>query len=356
MAFTVPSVADIQNRIKADLQSRLTSNISIPERSLLNILTIVFAGAIRLAYGSIAYFSRQIFPDTAEGLYLDRQANLRGLTRKAATFASGQITATGTDSTVIPINTQFRDDNNNIYLTQASATITSGSAIITVNSQLAGLAYNTTSTNLTLVNPISGINNTASVSSTIQGGTDQETDAQLQARLITFLQSSPSSGRDEDYIRWATEISGVDVAWIYPIYSGPGTVSIAIADVNRNPVSSLLKTTVQTAIDAQKPIGVIATVQDPVIKNITFDISIKPNTTANQTNINNALTSLFKAEARPGGTLLLSHIQSAIITTGIEDFTITDIKKDAVSIGVVNISLTGFELAKFNGATYATLS
>jgi uncharacterized phage protein gp47/JayE len=56
-------------------------------------------------YKMISFAIKQLFVDTAEGVYLERLATGEGVVRNVDTTATGFITITGTPSTVIPINT-----------------------------------------------------------------------------------------------------------------------------------------------------------------------------------------------------------------------------------------------------------
>lgn len=71
------------------------------------------------------------------------------------------------------------------------------------------------------------------------GGSDVESDDDYRARLIEYIQKDPGAGNIDDYVSWATEISGVSGASVIPewqeIYGpleGPGTVKVIVFGEN----------------------------------------------------------------------------------------------------------------------------
>lgn len=65
----------------------------------------------------------QFFPQTATGSFLELWASYEDLTRNPATGSTGPVTFTGTIGSVIPLGTQARSSDGNIYETLASLTL-----------------------------------------------------------------------------------------------------------------------------------------------------------------------------------------------------------------------------------------
>ena len=358
MAFERPDIQTIYGRIKADMEARVSSNVKIPRFSLLGIIIMVFAGAIHLVYGYVVFISDQLFVDTATTTWLDRLANMYGVPRKAGTFAQGEITVFGVDGTVIPEGTEFQSDAGIRYATVSEETIPPSEFVeIEVQSVTEGEIGNTEETNLFLVSPITGVETQAVVVVPIEGGVDTETDAELRIRLLQRLQNPPSSGTAADYERWALEVSGVGKAWTIPAeqYNGTGTVGVVLGTSSLDPVPGLTKTEVEANIESNRPVGAKVDVLDLESVEIGYFISISPNTEGLRENVQENLQNLHLSEAGPGFTILLSHIRSAIAASGVVDYEITDIEKDAVSQGVANIETDGVEVAKFSTVTFADL-
>lgn len=358
MAFERPTVQQIADRMTTEMETRLTGNVAIPIRSLLRILIVVFAGAIHLAYGAIVFFGNMIFPDTAETTFLDRQADYWGLQRKAASSATGKIQITGTPTTIVPQGTAWQDDRSEQYLTDQDYTIEAGGSVTAdVTAESAGLVSNTSDLELDIVTPIVGVDSTATVTDQIDGGAEEETDPQLRERLLQFLSSIPSSGRAADYERWALSVEGVANTYVLGAeqYLGPGTVGVFVSDENGDPVANSILTNVKDKLNLERPLGVRADGLNVDNAICDFDITVTPNTTDIQTNIQTALEDLFAEDARPKGIIFLSRITSAIMSTGVQNAVITDIRVDTVSIGVSDIDLseTAFKIAKLGTINYS---
>ena len=93
MAFQRPTLAELVERISADLTSRLSLAGAVLRRSVIFVIARVVAGAAHMLHGHIEFLSRQIFPDQSEAEFLVRHASLFGLTRNPATFANGNALA-----------------------------------------------------------------------------------------------------------------------------------------------------------------------------------------------------------------------------------------------------------------------
>lgn len=356
MPFNRPTVETIYQRIKSDMETRLTGDVKIARFSVLGVIAKIFAGTIHLCYGVLVWLADQLFPDTAEQDYLDRQAALKDVTRKAATFADGQIEMTGVDGTNIPAGTIWQNSEGVQYSTDVLAIISSGSATVEVTSIDPGSASNTSELELAILNPIINLDSTAQVAQVIGGGADEETDAELRERLLALYASPLAGGRAADYEQWALEVAGVGDAWVFDAFSGPSTVGVVVSDGEGQIVDPGVKTNCQENIDDNRPLGVVATVYDILPKAITLDVNILPNNGTIQTNINNNLTSLFETSANPGGTIFLSQIRTAIGTSTVVDYEILEIYIDGVANGVNDIELTGFEYPNFASVTYGDLT
>lgn len=138
-------------------------------------------------------------------------------------------------------------------------TLTGGADPGSVEADAVGRAYNIRAGELTqMVNTISGLESWSNADA--DGGTDEETDAALCARLYEHLQKPATSGNTYHYERWAKEVNGVGDAKVTPLWNGPGTVKVLIVGPDKEPVSSEIVTACAAYIDAQRPIGATVTV------------------------------------------------------------------------------------------------
>lgn len=354
--LTRPTINEIYDRIKADLESRVTDGVKIPRVSLLGLTNVVFSGSIYLLYGFVQWVAKQLFVDTADGEGLARWGNILGLPRKAATYTSGVVSFTGTAAHVVPTGTLFQNSDGLEYETQADFTIGT-TASVAAEAVAAGASYNSEDSTMELSSPDPDIDTDVTVVSGFDDGTDQETEANWIIRLLQRFQNPPASGTTGDYERWALSIDGVGKAWCYggSDYAGAGTVGVYLSDAELQPVSAGIKSSVETYIDTVKPIPAEVSVVDVNPWDTDYYISISPNTAAIQAEIESQLSDLHLSEAEPGGTLLLSQIRSAIAASAVTDYEITDIDLNSSSIGVVNVTTTKPNIAVYNSVTFASL-
>jgi uncharacterized phage protein gp47/JayE len=204
MPFSRPTLDQLINRTSADISSRLGIG-PLLARSTLGVIGRVLAGAAHQLYGYLDWIARQVMPDTAELEHLERWASIWGIQRKAASFAVGNITFTGTNGTVIPTGTRLQRSDGAQFDTTADATVSAGTATAAVTAVLAGAAGNSAAgVGLTLVSPLAGVTSTASVAAGgLTAGADTESDDSLRARLLDRIRQAPHGGSRFDYTKWA---------------------------------------------------------------------------------------------------------------------------------------------------------
>lgn len=357
MSWTRPSLQTIYDRIKADMETRVTSNVPIPRVSMLGVLAIVFAGGIHLTYGFLVWIFKQIFVDTAGEIGLTRWGNILGLPRKSATFTTGSVSFTGTGGHVVLAGTTFINSEGYEYTTADSFTIGTTTSV-TATAVEDGVEYNTGDTVFILASPDPDIDSEVNKEGDgFDDGTDIETLENWALRLLQRFQNPPSSGNVADYVRWALEVDGVGKAWCYPAeeWAGAGTVGVGVATATLGAVSGSVLTDVENHVEEEKPIPahVDYFTVDPV--SMTFGIDISPNTPEMQAAIDEQLTALFILEARPGGINLISHIHQSIAAAGPDDYDITEIRYDGLLIPTANFTTPIPQVATFGGATYGDI-
>lgn len=356
MSYTKPNLKQIYVRVSADMETRINSKLSadaqnikavqILRESFLGIISVVFSGAVYLLYGFIDYLSKQILPDTAEEDWLVRHANLYGLTRKSATFATGTVELTGTAGTTVDSGTLLQTNDSVQFAADSDVTIASGetTASVSVTAVDAGTSGNVGAAAIDLVSAIDGVDSVAFTTGA-DGATDQETIEELRTRLLLKLRTPVSGGRASDYSQWAESITGCVYAWTIDAYMGVGTVGVMIAGENKTAVSDDVKTAVADYIETKRPLGVLVYVYSVVPVIIGFTIAVPSGTSDDlKTSIRTALADLFNDESKISGTILLSHIQSAIMSTGISDYSISGMTVSGASVTVGNITATGLNL------------
>ena len=327
MAFERPDITVIRDRVFADIRGRLSGSNPFLRRSNLYALGIAVAGQSHNQYGYLLWLTRQIFPDTAETEYLDRWAGIYGVIRKLADSATGTVLFTGTALAVIPINTIIeRSDGVQFKTSEAAVIAASGEISVPVEAIEGGVLGNTTAGDtLTIVNPLLGVDAGAVVEGDgFYNGTDDETDADLSARVLFRIQRPPHGGAASDYLQWMLENSGVTRGFVFPWGAGAGTVSLTwLYDGRSNPFP------LQADIDAMDAYlyshtdpATGDTVGRPATANLYLyaleeqklnpQVRVRPDTTEVRQNVTNELNAFLLREITPGVTLYTSRISEAI--------------------------------------------
>jgi uncharacterized phage protein gp47/JayE len=354
MPFDRPTLKTIISRIEADIESRLTGDTPLLAVAFLRILARVFGGAIHILYGWLSWLADQLFFDSAESTMLDRHARLWGLQRKAASFATGSIDFTGTNGTVIPSGTLLADSDGVQYETTAAATVSGGSATAAATASEPGDSGNASAgDSLDLVEPIAGITTSVVSSGGMTGGDDAESDAQLRARIRTRISSPPAGGTRSDFQTWAEEVDGIADAWAFGNTPSLGYVTVICKASGGTPIPSGAKLTeVENYITDRMPLTTNLFVEAIQPADIDIYMSVVPAAGATQAEaealVLSNLNSYLDDVAAPGENVLISGIRNAISTTGIADYTITNIDKNLSANGVKDVEMGGFEYPVLN--------
>lgn len=343
MPFNTPDLPTLAERAETDIEARLPGADARLRRSNLNVLGRLNAGATYGVYGFVEWIFDQMFEDTAENEMLDRRGSVWGITRTAATFATGGVDFTGTNGAQIPAATLLKRSDGVEYLTDALVTIAAGVATAQVTAVVAAAAGDAAaSAQVSLVSPIAGITSQGAVAAGgLTGGTDAETDASLRSRLIDRIQQPPHGGADFDYCKWALEVAGVTRCWVYAKELGIGTVSVRFMmdDTYSDGIPLAADVTaVQAWIDGadKRPVTADVTVVAPVAVAINPEISglavgAGEDPATVKLAIEAELKDLLRREAIPGGTILLSHIREAVsIAAGENDHAVVVPAADVV--------------------------
>lgn len=189
---------------------------------------------------------------------------------------------------------------------------------------------------LTLLSPISGIDNTAYVLfDGVGGGADIETEAELKERLLFRIQNPVANFNDSAIINEAKKVSFVNRVWVFEITPNVGDVTIYFDkkgdDIIPNGTEvAEVKTqilTIKPAPSSDDDVYVIAPTLKPI--NFTFS-SITPDNTGLRTAIDAELDNFFKTQVTLGEDIPSEAYISTIwgardLTTGngLTDFTLT---------------------------------
>lgn len=197
----------------------------------------VLSGEIFGALMNCEWLRRQMFPDTASGEYLDKHAQMRGIRRREAGFAFGEVTFSVNEpqlaDIVIPLGTVVATSGEASVRFATTETVyiraTTTSVKAEVKALCGGREYNAAKNTVNImVTPPASVHRVTNESA-FSGGEDAESDEKLRQRIIeSFL--NPSNGTNCAYYKnLALEVPGVSGAGVVPRQRGAGTVDVYIA-------------------------------------------------------------------------------------------------------------------------------
>ena len=358
--FTTPPLADLQSQMRARLAARLGTD---PTRanSNANVIADMAAGGLWSQYAYLSNMADQLFVETCDGIYLDRYAARYGIQRAAAAAAAGNAVFSGVNGIAIPSGTiLLAGDGIARFATTSGGTIASGTLTLPILASAGGAAGNlAANAPLQLVVAIAGVGPSALLDGAgTAGGTDQEDDASLRARVLYRQANPPRGGAASDYYAWAREYPGVTRAWVFPLKRGAGSCDVTFVMDGRVSIIPLSGdvTAVRAAIAPKIPVTANRITSPPALdafvfaptadtKNIVIT-DLTPDTPATQAAVTAALQDLFRRVATPGGaslgdgvddnnpagSIFLSQIEQAVQSAeGVAHFTLTTPSSDITS-------------------------
>lgn len=278
MAYDPPSFETVRQELLDTYRNNIPgANVSAGSEVYARA-SVAAAAAALLAHG-VKYVERQAFPDTADSDNLERHAGLYGLTRKEPTPATGgTVELTGTNGTVVAAGLVLVHEDGTEFTTTAGGTINLGVLVVAAEATTEGSAGNKiVGDELTVQAPPLGVNGDATVASSFSGGTDEETDAELLARVLARMQAGNAGGTATDYEQWALTVAGVVAAHCLATRLGPGTVSVAVYTEGpggyRAPASAGKRAEVLAYLDTVRPVS--ANVDVPAITEVGVDVEVE---------------------------------------------------------------------------------
>ncbi|MDE2104745.1 MAG: baseplate J/gp47 family protein [Patescibacteria group bacterium] len=366
MPFARPTLTDLISQAAADITSGIPGADGNLRFSNLKALGKAVAGLAYLQYGYLDWISKQAVPFTATAEFLEGWAGLRNVTRKGAAAATGTVTLTGTVGVVVPSGTGFTRTDGYAYQTSADATIGVGGTVTVAASAVLspidpatnptgnGAAGNCDAgSSFALDAAIAGVQSSLTAATAFTGGADVETDDSLRSRMLLAYQAPPQGGDQNDYVEWALAVAGVTRAWCTPNGYGTGTVVVYImldvaeaahggfpqgtdgvaASETRGTAATGDQLTVANAIYPLQPVTALVYVVAPTQNVVAFTVSGLSGAGATiQSAVEAAIADVFVRMGKPGGTVDLSDIESAIAAiSGTEGFVITSPSANIVS-------------------------
>ena len=201
--------------------------------------------ASELCQQTLPEIIKLIFPMYAYGEWLDYHAQMRGISRRPATASSGSLQLTVTKNANIPVGSQFStasvDGQPSVAFetTQGKYNLPEGTVEVPVKCTQTGIVGNVIAG--TVIFKLSQLSGVTAVTNpeAITGGTEEEDDDSLRARIVSLDQSQSVSyvGSVADYKRWSLEVPGVGGVTVIPAQDDSGLVTLVITDSNGDPAN-----------------------------------------------------------------------------------------------------------------------
>ena len=244
-------------------------------------------------YQNIRNVYKDTYAQTSQGVDLDYRVSEQGIKRYPATYAvkKAYVVDGKGEPMSVPIGARFStlSDINPITYRVISVHTEGGDAApgyYQLECEVAGYIGNEYAGTLVQITNIRGIGS-ATMSTLLVPGRDEETDDELRARYFEALNNKSYGGNIAQYREQVGAISGVGGVQIYPVWNGGGTVKISIIDSQKNICTPEFIDTVQNQVDPENssgehgtglglaPIGHKVTVSTPAELSIQVDFSIK---------------------------------------------------------------------------------
>lgn len=319
MPFNLPDLPTVRRQNRDFLAAFLEgADASVPN-SALRVLSDQNAGGAFLNLKYLQWLAKNFLPDLAEKGWLDRWANILFGGRKAATFASGTITVTGTPGVKLAAGSILATSDGVEYQTAADVYLSAAATPVAVTCLTAGAIGNRDpGALLSLTIAVSSVDAQATVV-LIDGGADTESDDDLRVRILLRIRNPPMGGCATDYEQWTLSLPGVSRVWVAPMEMGIGTVTVRFAcDVLRASNDGLPTpddcAMAKAYLDTVRPVTVadlfvLAAIPQGIVPRILNLTDTSPST---KLAIGASLQAMLLEKAAPGQTIFACWISDAI--------------------------------------------
>ena len=239
------------------------------------------AAQVHALYAQSEWVARQCFPQSAQGEYLDRHAQLRGLGRRSAARAEGSITfqttAAAAAALSIPVGTVCMTAGLVRFETVEEGTISAGSQSVTVRARAveAGSGGNVAAGAIRTmaVAPV-GVSSCTNAGA-FTGGTDREEDEALRTRILETFRRMPTGANAAYYQQEAMSFEEVAAVSVLPRARGVGTVDVVVATPQGVPDEELLQA-LEDYFETRREIAVDVQVKAPQTQAVQVTVSVSP--------------------------------------------------------------------------------
>lgn len=337
--FALPDFLQVSEEdIHQRMLKSLPRNYDLSEGALIYDVTkpVAMEKAKMIEY-ELTLTMMMMFPQFAEGIFLDWHGTPIGVTRRPAVPSTVDVTFKGKENTLIPAGTQVStvgdEKSSGIIFKTLKEAMIDETGVINVRAEAAepGVIGNVPPESIqSLLRSIPGVQSVINQEAAT-GGINTESDESFKSRIIDRHRNKPLSGSSKDYIRWAKEVPGVGEVIVLPLWEGPGTVKVLIADSNGDLASPELIASVQQHIAPDEDLGgglapigakvTVATLKRKVIY-LSFSVELQDGYELAEviTNIKHSISQYFNLASKDG-LIRYSRIGAMIIeSVGVKDY------------------------------------
>ncbi|KZB73241.1 MULTISPECIES: baseplate J/gp47 family protein [Thalassospira] len=331
--FQTPDFAELRATSKAHYEGELGQGVTVGQGPV-PAMPYVDGLLAKGAYGYIDHVAAQTMVLYATEENLDAHGYTWGVKRNQATRGGGSVSATGLAGASFPVPQTARDKSGTEFrLVEGVVLDGSGEASASFVAVDPGAAGNLEAgAKLTLTSPVEGVDPVLVVSSAgFSGGSDTELDGRkgisehYRGRILDRIRTPPHGGNQDDYVKWAKEVSGVSRVWPSPREMGLGTVTVRFmmdklrADSEGIPTAADVDL-VAAHINAERPVTGDLFVVVPIAKPINVTISgLDPDTPETRSAIEAEIRDMLYRRGEPGVTVSKSWLIEAVAIAAGED-------------------------------------
>ena len=238
------------------------------------------AAQVYALYVQADWVTRQAFPQTAEGEYLDYHAQLRSLERKPALPAQGTVRFTAGEAAqsdrAIPEGTVCMTAGLVRFATTQAAVLPAGELTVDVPVQALepGTAGNVSAqTVVSMAVAPMGIASCTNPQA-FAGGADGEGDEELRARILDTFRRLPNGANAAFYEQGALSFDQVAAAAVIPKPRGLGSVDVIVSTLAGTPGEELLEQ-LQDYFEQRREIAVDVQVKAPTPVTVNVAVQVK---------------------------------------------------------------------------------
>lgn len=330
MPFPLPTPDEILGRAEADMEAALIglrpdkdpaaiARAVRSEKGLIAAHLRTDSNALYETHLHLRWWGDQYMPDKAEAEFLVRHASIWGVYKREATKAVGFASFTGNPGLTIPADLELRTPGGALVKVAAGGVVGGdGTITIALVATVGGIAANAPSgATLPVITALAGLDPQSAIldANGLSGGSEEESDDSLLARLLAVIREPAHGGADFDYPRWVTASFAASKVKTIPNWVGYGSVGVVVAmGTAAAPVapSPAEIAAIAAHLETLRPVTaeVIVMAYQPKVQ--PFTIKLMPDTVANRAAVAVAIGDFFAREAEIGGTLPHSRISEAI--------------------------------------------